>query len=117
MTKRLIPFILALVILFSFLLHTFAEESRSAETTYSTSVGDFRIEYTLNEKGEATITNGQSWSGRQMYVPEELDGHRVVAIGDYAFQYYSGSFYKADVEKVYIPASIKYIGANPFRNW
>ena len=117
MIKRFISFALALGVLFSLLLHPFAEESQSAETTYSTSVGDFWTEYTLNEKGEATITNGYLWSGNQMYVPEALDGHKVVAIGDYAFQYYSGSLYLADVEQVYIPASITYIGANPFCNW
>ncbi len=64
--------------------------------------------YTLNEKDEATITkyNGNSWS---VYIPTEIDGYKVIAIGSSAFRY-------KDVGRVVIPDTVTSIGASAFYN-
>ncbi|MBR5986029.1 MAG: leucine-rich repeat domain-containing protein [Clostridia bacterium] len=117
MKKRLLIYTLAFGILIALLLPSAGEECHDKETAYSTSVDGWRIEYTLSENGEATIISADWLSNSQVYVPEALDGHKVVAIGDYAFQQYDGSPYYSNAEWVYIPASVTYIGANPFSNW
>ena len=63
--------------------------------------------YTLNDNNEATITqyNGNAWS---VYIPKEIDGYMVVAIGTEAFQY-------KDVGYVVIPDTVIEIGAGAFQ--
>ena len=62
--------------------------------------------YTLNDKNEATITkyNGNSWS---VYIPKEIDGYTVVAIGNKAFQY-------KDAKSIIIPETVSYIDSYAF---
>lgn len=62
--------------------------------------------YTLDENNQATITkyNGYSWS---VYIPKEIDGYTVVAIGTYAFR-------NSTVRHVVIPDTVTTIGSEAF---
>ena len=55
--------------------------------------------YTLDDANRATIT-GYNGSAAALYIPEEIDGHEVVAIGDRAFQN------RTDLKTVMIPDSV-----------
>ena len=94
-------------------------ESEGVQKVFETFIeDDIMIEYTLDDAGGATITYSFSnfYSRAEVRIPEELDGHKVVAIGDFAFKYIDGvSSCKAT--RLYIPSSIVSIGANPFGNW
>ena len=77
--------------------------------------------YTLNENGEATIVD--DWNGvselcqkEDASVPSSLDGHTVTGIGHDAFGHYNGMI-SCHAKSLYIPASITFMGVNPFRGW
>ena len=55
--------------------------------------------YTLDDANRATIT-GYSGNATALYIPDEIDGHEVVAIGDSAFQN------RTDLRTVMIPDSV-----------
>ena len=55
--------------------------------------------YTLDDANRATIT-GYSGNATALYIPGEIDGHEVVAIGDSAFQN------RTDLRTVMIPDSV-----------
>ncbi len=63
-------------------------------------------DYELDENGNAVITkyNGNSWS---VYIPKEIDGYTVVAIGDASFRY-------KDLGYVNIPDTVTSIDNSAF---
>ena len=63
--------------------------------------------YTLDDANRATIT-GYSGNATALYIPDEIDGHEVVAIGDRAFQN------RTDLRTVMIPDSVTRINGNAF---
>ena len=65
--------------------------------------------YTLDDANRATIT-GYSGNATALYIPDEIDGHEVVAIGDRAFQN------RTDLRTVMIPDSVTEIEAYSFNN-
>ena len=65
--------------------------------------------YTLDDANRATIT-GYSGNATALYIPEEIDGHEVVAIGDRAFEN------RTDLRTVMIPDSVTEIEAYSFNN-
>ena len=65
--------------------------------------------YTLDDANRATIT-GYNGSATALYIPGEIDGHEVVAIGDRAFQN------RTDLKTVMIPDSVENIGIGTFSN-
>lgn len=67
--------------------------------------------YTLDEAGNAIITD---WEGDDIdltTIPSDLDGHRVTAIGDYAFQ---RNDYPASLKSVVVPEGVTTIGKEAF---
>jgi len=65
--------------------------------------------YTLDDANRATIT-GYSGNATALYIPDEIDGHEVVAIGDRAFQN------RTDLRTVMIPDSVEKIEFEAFYN-
>ena len=65
--------------------------------------------YTLDDANRATIT-GYSGNATALYIPDEIDGHEVVAIGDSAFED------RTDLRTVMIPDSVTEIGSCAFNN-
>ena len=65
--------------------------------------------YTLDDANRATIT-GYSGNATALYIPDEIDGHEVVAIGDRAFEN------RTDLRTVMIPDSVTEIGSCAFNN-
>ena len=65
--------------------------------------------YTLDDANRATIT-GYSGNATALYIPDEIDGHEVVAIGDRAFQN------RTDLRTVMIPDSLEKIEFEAFYN-
>ena len=65
--------------------------------------------YTLDDANRATIT-GYSGNATALYIPDEIDGHEVVAIGDRAFEN------RTDLRTVMIPDSVTEIEAYSFNN-
>ena len=65
--------------------------------------------YTLDDANRATIT-GYSGNATALYIPDEIDGHEVVAIGDSAFEN------RTDLRTVMIPDSVTEIEAYSFNN-
>ena len=65
--------------------------------------------YTLDDANRATIT-GYSGNATALYIPGEIDGHEVVAIGDRAFEN------RTDLRTVMIPDSVTEIEAYSFNN-
>ena len=65
--------------------------------------------YTLDDANRATIT-GYSGSAIALYIPGEIDGHEVVAIGRGAFKN------RTDLKTVMIPDSVENIGIDTFSN-
>ena len=63
--------------------------------------------YTLDDANRATIT-GYSGNATALYIPGEIDGHEVVAIGDRAFQN------RTDLRTVMIPDSVTRINIGAF---
>ena len=63
--------------------------------------------YTLDDANRATIT-GYSGNATALYIPDEIDGHEVVAIGDRAFQN------RTDLRTVMIPDSVTRINIGAF---
>ena len=63
--------------------------------------------YTLDDANRATIT-GYNGSAAALYIPEEIDGHEVVAIGDGAFKN------RTDLKTVMIPDSVTKISGMAF---
>lgn len=63
--------------------------------------------YTLDDANRATIT-GYSGNATALYIPDEIDGHEVVAIGDSAFEN------RTDLRTVMIPDSVTRINGNAF---
>ena len=64
--------------------------------------------YTLDDANRATIT-GYSGNATALYIPGEIDGHEVVAIGDRAFEN------RTDLRTVMIPDSVTEIEEVAFR--
>ena len=64
--------------------------------------------YTLDDANRATIT-GYSGNATALYIPGEIDGHEVVAIGDRAFEN------RTDLRTVMIPDSLEKIEFEAFR--
>ena len=64
--------------------------------------------YTLDDANRATIT-GYSGNATALYIPDEIDGHEVVAIGDRAFEN------RTDLRTVMIPDSVEKIEFEAFR--
>jgi uncharacterized repeat protein (TIGR02543 family) len=65
--------------------------------------------YTLDDANRATIT-GYNGSASALYIPGEIDGHEVVAIGDSAFED------RTDLRTVMIPDSVEKIEFEAFYN-
>ena len=65
--------------------------------------------YTLDDANRATIT-GYSGNATALYIPGEIDGHEVVAIGDSAFED------RTDLRTLMIPDSVTEIGSCAFNN-
>ena len=65
--------------------------------------------YTLDDANRATIT-GYSGNATALYIPDEIDGHEVVAIGDSAFEN------RTDLRTVMIPDSVTEMGGYAFNN-
>ena len=65
--------------------------------------------YTLDDANRATIT-GYSGNATALYIPGEIDGHEVVAIGDSAFED------RTDLRTVMIPDSLEKIEFEAFYN-
>ena len=65
--------------------------------------------YTLDDANRATIT-GYSGNATALYIPDEIDGHEVVEIGDSAFEN------RTDLRTVMIPDSVTEIGSCAFNN-
>ncbi|MBE6635846.1 MAG: hypothetical protein E7617_06600 [Ruminococcaceae bacterium] len=70
--------------------------------------------YELNDDGDAVIVDNYILGGHmtpfyQAIIPAEIDGHKVVAIGDYAFE-------GAWIDKLVIPDTVKHIGDMAFAN-
>ena len=65
--------------------------------------------YTLDDANRATIT-GYSGNATALYIPGEIDGHEVVAIGDRAFEN------RTDLRTVMIPDSVTEMGGYAFNN-
>ena len=63
--------------------------------------------YTLDDANRATIT-GYSGNATALYIPDEIDGHEVVAIGDSAFEN------RTDLRTVMIPDSVTRINIGAF---
>ena len=63
--------------------------------------------YTLDDANRATIT-GYSGNATALYIPGEIDGHEVVAIGDRAFEN------RTDLRTVMIPDSVTRINIGAF---
>ena len=63
--------------------------------------------YTLDDANRATIT-GYSGNATALYIPDEIDGHEVVAIGDRAFEN------RTDLRTVMIPDSVTRINIGAF---
>lgn len=64
--------------------------------------------YSVNSKGEATITSVDTDIFGDIYIPDSLDGYPVVCIDDYAFENCIG------LKSVYIPNSVMSIGYAAF---
>lgn len=71
--------------------------------------------YTLNDQGEAILV-GSDRPGSLALLPDALDGHPVIGLGDFALRYYS-DWYEVSAQSVFIPKNIRFIGENPFANW
>ena len=65
--------------------------------------------YTLDDANRATIT-GYSGNATALYIPDEIDGHEVVEIGDSAFEN------RTDLRTVMIPDSLEKIEFEAFYN-
>lgn len=68
--------------------------------------GDYR--YTLNDQGEAIIS---SWRGKdtKLVIPEKIEGHKVVGIGDGAFAF------KKTLTSIKLPSTLRSIGKEAFQ--
>jgi len=68
----------------------------------------YELKYTENEDGTLTITGATKWFSGKLTVPEEIDGKKVTAIGDYAFSRYTG------ITGVKLPDGLISIGNSAF---
>ncbi len=118
--KKLI--LLALVLCFALQTAVFAEEYK-----------EFKLNYTLDAEGNATVTGCENFLGGTMTIPESVDGHAIVAIADGAFKGIE-NLYNLDIDafvthigenvcedcinlaEVMFPPTVKYIGDRAFSN-
>lgn len=86
--------------------------------------------YELNENNEATVTGYNGDIPNEIVIPSTIDGYRVIAIGDYAFEngetltnvyipdgvtsIGEGAFFLTGLETVRIPESVTTMGYAPF---
>jgi hypothetical protein len=66
------------------------------------------FEYTINAAGDAVITDYIGKDQTEVSIPGAIDGHKITAIGSWAFSY------NEKIEKVTIPSSVKSIGYGAF---
>ena len=71
------------------------------------------LAYTVNDDGETcTITGRGACGDRDISIPEEIDGYRVVAIRNSAFRVRGEGI---EMERLYIPGTVKTIGPYAFQ--
>lgn len=109
-------------LLFALLLTALLLAALPGAAAETLTAGDY--EYILLPDGTAEITR-YSGVASALFVPVELDGHPVSAIGDYAFSsartlpYTEDTMYSAywqSLVTVTIPDSVTRVGKNPFRD-
>ena len=112
--KRLISLLVAVCMMITMLplsaVTAFAADTASS-TKHKISVGDYEYTYTVNEDGDATITDFRGPEGYHLYdldIPDKLDKYTVTAIGKGAF------FDQYCLSNVTIPQSVKSIGFEAF---
>ena len=70
-------------------------------------IGSVDYTYTTNSDGSCTITGVNNFSGKELILPDKLDGHTVTTIGEKAFA-------NKTIETVYIPKTVTKISAKAF---
>ena len=65
--------------------------------------------YSVDSDGNATITDVSTEISGKVEVPETIDDHKVIAIGNYAFQDCSG------ITEIIVPDSVESIGVGAFK--
>jgi len=69
---------------------------------------DFMLKYTINDDSTATITGCNFEYISELNIPEYIDGYKIKAIGDSAFENYKY------LKKVYMPDTIENLGLKAF---
>ena len=112
--KRLISLLVAVCMMVAMLplsaVTAFAEDT-SSSPEHKINVGDYEYTYTVNEDGDATITDFRGPEGYHLYdldIPDKLNKYTVTAIGKCAF------FDQYCLSNVTIPQSVKSIGFEAF---
>ena len=80
----------------------------SVMTTAASALESGNYSYDVKD-GEAEII-GYDGKEKEIVIPEEIDGYKVTAIGDYVFSY------RTEVSEVKLPESLEEIGTEAFRN-
>ena len=70
-------------------------------------IGSVDYTYTTNSDGSCTLTGVNNFSGKELILPDKLDGHTVTTIGEKAFA-------NKSIETVYIPKTVTKISAKAF---
>lgn len=99
--KRSISYILVLTLVFVF----FNMVTVQAEETEYTTNG---YRYTIDANGAATITRYTKYDTAELLIPNTLDGHKVVGIGDWALDEHE------ELTSVVVPTGITSIGRGVF---
>ena len=82
------------------------EKKRSLVRKFDTGNGDTLV-YQLPDGGEGAVIISYTGTSSEMVIPETLDDHPVVAIGDQAFNFLT-------IETATLPATVKHIGNMAF---